>query len=584
MEKHYTVERNAQMLISLMKQYHIKKVVASPGTTNVCFVGSIQSDPFFEIYSAPDERQAAYMACGLAEESGEIVALSCTGATASRNYVPGLTEAFYRHIPILAITAAQPAIRAGHLVPQFMDRSTQMNDLVKYSLQLPVIRTAEDEWGYGLKINEALLELTRNGGGPVHINLTTTYAQDFSVKALPSVKRLYRHRLTDDLPDITAGRVAVFVGAHSRWSKELTQAVDAFCECYNAVVFMDRTSNYNGKYGFLYNLVSDQQVYHSPVLDVELAIDIGNISGAYGCLNPTAVWRVHPDGVLRDRFHHLVRVFEMDEVNFFEAYSRKKSDKRNLEYYQACCAENEVLLKQMPDVPFSNVWAAQQLSTQLPQHSVLHLGILNSLRCWNLVEVNENIACYANTGGFGIDGCVSTLIGASLANRKKLYFGVVGDLAFFYDMNVLGNRHVGTNVRLLVVNNGRGTEFRNYWHPAERFGDDADVYMAAAGHYGAKSPVLLRHYATDLGFHYLSASNKEEFNTAMKEFVSPTIGDKPILFELFTDSKAESDALYLIHHIEKSAKLAAKQALRNSVKDAVGEKGVHYLKKMLGRE
>ncbi len=584
MEKHYTVERNTQMLIYLLIKYKIKKVVASPGATNVCLLGSIQNDSHFEIYSAPDERSAAYMAVGLAEESGEPVALSCTGATASRNYVPALTEAFYRHIPVLAITAAQPSIRAGHLVPQFMDRSMQMKDLVKYSLQLPNIATDEEVWAYGLKINEALLELTRNGGGPVHINLTTMYSLDFSVRELPPVKRLYRHLPKDELPEIKAGRVAVFVGAHSRWSKKLTEAVDAFCERYNAVVFMDRSSNYNGKYGFLYNLVSDQQVYNSPVLNVDLAIDIGNISGAYGRLNPAVVWRVHPDGVLRDRFHKLTRVFEMDEEVFFNKYVAQKTNKQETEYFQACCAENKMLIEKTPDVPFSNVWTAQQLSSRLPEHSVLHLGILNSLRCWNLVTLKNGIDCYANTGGFGIDGCVSTLLGASLANPQKLYFGVVGDLAFFYDMNSLGNRHVGNNVRLMVVNNGRGTEFRNYWHPAERFGDDADAYMAAAGHYGTKSPDLLKHYAKDLGFEYLSASNKEEFKAAVDEFVTPVINDKSILFEIFTDSKDESDALYLMRHIEKSAKLAAKQALRNTVSEAVGEHGVHLLKKMMGKE
>ena len=49
-------------------------------------------DSWFEMYSSVDERSAAYMACGMAAESGEVVVLSCTGATASRNYVSGLTE------------------------------------------------------------------------------------------------------------------------------------------------------------------------------------------------------------------------------------------------------------------------------------------------------------------------------------------------------------------------------------------------------------------------------------------------------------------------------------------------------------
>ena len=96
MEKYYTSERNAQIVIALLKANNIRKIIVSPGATNITFVASIQQDPYFEIYSSVDERSAAYMACGLAAESGEPVVLSCTGATASRNYLPGLTEAFYR--------------------------------------------------------------------------------------------------------------------------------------------------------------------------------------------------------------------------------------------------------------------------------------------------------------------------------------------------------------------------------------------------------------------------------------------------------------------------------------------------------
>ena len=71
--KYYSSERNVQILLALLKRNGIKKVIVSPGGTNICFVGSIQNDPFFEIYSSVDERSAAYIACGLAAESGEPV-------------------------------------------------------------------------------------------------------------------------------------------------------------------------------------------------------------------------------------------------------------------------------------------------------------------------------------------------------------------------------------------------------------------------------------------------------------------------------------------------------------------------------
>ena len=93
---------------------------------------------------------------------------------------------------------------------------------------------------------------------------------------------------------------------------------------------------------------------------------------------------------------------------------------------------------------------------------------------------------------------------------EKLYIGVMGDLSFFYDMNALGNRHVGNNVRILMINNGRGQEFRNYINPAYKWGESADEYVAAGRHFGNKSNDLMRHMAEDLGYEYMCASTKEE--------------------------------------------------------------------------
>lgn len=139
MEHYYTSERNAQIVISLMKAHGIRKVIASPGTTNICFIASIQNDPYFEIYSAPEECSAAYIACGMAAECGEPVAISCTGATASRNYMPGLTEAYYRKLPILAITSSRRNYRIGHNFDQVTDRTTLPRDVVKLSVQMPLL-------------------------------------------------------------------------------------------------------------------------------------------------------------------------------------------------------------------------------------------------------------------------------------------------------------------------------------------------------------------------------------------------------------------------------------------------------------
>lgn len=579
MKNIYTDERNVQILVSLLKQYGIKRIIASPGTTNITFVECLQGDPFFEVFSSVDERSAAYMACGMAAESGEPVVLSCTGATASRNYLPGLTEAFYRKLPVLAVTSTQHPGRIGRNVPQVMDRRSPLNDVCVYSFQSRSIASADDRLECELCTNEALLELTRHGGGPVHIDLVTTYSDGFSADGLPVARKIDRIFPGDALPSLEGKRVEVFVGAHRPWSEKLAAAVDSFCATYGAAVLCDQTSNYRGAYRVLAALVSKQECGQIACNHTDVIVYIGDISGAYLNLPACEVWRVNPDGRIREPFGTLRYVFEMNEQEFFESYAAKVDSVATFNVSDEWNAADASLRERMPEFPFSNIWCAEQMAPRLPENSVLHLGILNTLRSWNFFETPDSVSCFCNTGGFGIDGCVSTLIGASLASPEKLFFGVVGDLACFYDLNSMGNRHVGSNLRIMLINNGVGTEFKNYSHKAAQFGEDADAFMAARGHFGAQSPDLMHHYAEDLGFEYLSASNKEEFASVVDRFTDSEIHDRPLLLEVFTDSQAESDALKAVSQIEVDAKHAAKAA----IKGALGDKGVSAVKKLLGR-
>lgn len=580
MKKFYSAEVNVQMLISLMKAHGVRKVIASPGATNVTFVASIQQDSYFQIYSVADERSAAYMACGLAAESGEPVAISCTGATASRNYIPGLTEAYYRKLPILAITSSQHTGRIGQLVPQVIDRSVIQKDIAVVSVEIPMINNSEDEWACNLKLNTALLALSHRGGGPVHINLCTNYTNDFSVKELPHYRVIKRININDEFPKINVSKIGIFVGAHAVWSEELTTLVDRFCEIYNGAVICDHTSNYHGKYRVQFNLIAGQSKHFFDSRRIDLLIDMGEMSGAYMDLDPIEVWRVNPDGQIRDTWRKIKYIFDMEEINFFERYTKVKNVFSGTSYYDECKRDYNNILNSMPELPFSNAWIAYNTASNIPQNSILHLGILNTLRCWNFFELPSSVDCYCNTGGFGIDGIVSSLVGASLAETEKLHFCIVGDLAFFYDLNAIANHNIRNNIRILLINNGCGTEFKNYNHFAATLGEDVDPFIAAPGHYGNKSRELVKHFAKNLGFEYLSADNKEDYLSKMYSFLNPNITERPILFEVFTDSINESNALKSINHIIEDIPSSTDKA-KKIAKDILGEKNVRTLKKII---
>lgn len=582
MEIHYSSEKAPQILIALFKEFGIKKIIASPGKTNVTFVASVQQDPYFQVYSAVDERSAAYMACGLAAESGEPIVISCTGATASRNYMPGLTEAYYRKLPVIALTSNTGTHNRHNLIAQQIDRSISPIDIAKIKISIPFIKDKEDEQNAAFLINKALLELSRNGGGPIHIDYSTRYSEDYSVKTIPEVRKISRISVIDKFPSLDNKKIIIFIGSHKNFTKEETELIERFCHQYGAVVYCDHTSGYYGKYRVQYALMG-LQPYKEDTNISDILIHLGEISGDYYSLgqNPKEVWRISADGELRDTFHKLKYVFEMPEIFFFRSYlnSDSKKQEQNLQYQNCLRIEKETREK-IPELPFSNIWIAQQMCDNLPIGSELHLGILNTLRSWNFFNVPQGVETFCNVGGFGIDGCVSSTLGASLYNSEKLYFCVVGDLAFMYDLNSICNRHVGANLRIMLINNGLGAEFTNYGHSASKMGDLTRTFIAAEGHFGKKSKKLVRDFATDLGFEYLSASTKEEFFKNKDHFLSSTKYDKPIIFEIFTDSKNESEAIKIMSHLVEKP-LTPTQFIKNIVKDTVGEERIVKARKLL---
>lgn len=561
----YVNDLNTLILVSLLKEHNIKKIVVSPGTTNIGFVISVQNDPWFSVYSAVDERSASFIACGLADASGEPVVLSCTGATASRNYLPGLTEAYYRKLPILAITSSQNNMKCESYSPQFIDRTRQFNDLVKYTFQAMTI-TENEKNCYITQINKAILELTHNTIGPVHINLEFAYSGKF-VDCLPKIRKICRVKLDDQFPIIpTDSKIGIFVGSHFPFSKNEEDIIDKFCAQYNAIVICDQTSNFRGKYRYLANLANQQnKILSSRRFD--LLIHIGTVSGAYIPLESKETWRVNEDGEVRDLFGNLTCVFQMKEEEFFSYYADNSNKKPSSKLLETVKSERESIIQRMGELPFSNLWMASKIEGELPRNSVLHLAILNSLRAWNIFETDKTITCYSNTGGFGIDGCLSSFIGAAKSNPEKQFYGVFGDLSLFYDVNSLINS-IPRNVHILLVNNGVGTEFKNYSHIASRFGDDADKYIAAKGHNGFKSNTLIKNYAEGCGLTYLSAANKEEFLKEKDEWL--ICGG--VLLEAFTTDFDESKALKLINSVEDGAKIELKNKIENSFVYKVAKK------------
>ena len=376
------------------------------------------------------------------------------------------------------------------------------------------------------------------------------------------------------------GRIGIYVGSHKRFTLKQTNTIDKFCESRNAIVICDHTSGYNGKYKLLPTLMQLQTDFISPFPVLDLMIHIGEVSAATfaGTIPTKAIWRVSEDGELRDPFKKLTCVFQMSEESFFSHYCTSENNQH--EFIDQCRSIVNSIYEKIPSIPFSNLWTAMQLSSHLPEGSTFHMGVSNTRRCWNLFPLSPTIESACNVGCCGIDGCVSTLIGASLVNPDRLHYIVVGDLTFFYDLNVLGNRHIGKNLRIMVINNGLGLELR-LSHTAD--GIDENQFIAAAGHFGNKSPLLIKHFAEDLGYQYLSASNKDDFMSALQTFTQPNLSERSIIFEVFTDANEESKALHLMSHILSSKSVIARKTLKQATINILGNKGIQLANILLNK-
>lgn len=539
--KMYVDDKTTQYLIAILKAYGIKHIVSSPGTQNAGFNLSIQDDKDFKCYSVIDERSAGYIATGISFETNQPVILTCTGATASRNYLPSLTEAYYRKLPIIALTYTHYSDKFN-LEPQSIDRSVSQNDVKIMSIELPVIDSAADKDRCISYINAAITTALSTKM-PVHINVVNSpNLMTFNTKSLPNdfwTTKLYDCDFGDVKKELFNKRIGVFIGEHKKFSTEEQRAISEFAASYNATVFCDHTSNYHGDNKILISQVVERcnVDYH-----LDIMIDIGGICGEYSSpklFKKAALWRISEDKVFHRRYGNPTRkLFICREVEFFQKMKAEK--KASIKFYETIKKAIDDI--KTPDLPLCNALICKNLSMYLPHNSSLHISILNSLRNMNFFQLDESVDVVCNVGGFGIDGPVSSAVGQSLASDKKV-FGLIGDLAFFYDMNVLGIREIRNNLRLLIINNNRGQEFRLNPLLENVYAEQSDKIVAAGGHNkgGAKG------WAESCGFHYISTSSKNELEEKIKDFCTGEF-DKPVLFEVFTTNEDEQKGLSLMRN------------------------------------
>lgn len=536
----YANKGNVLQLVALLKAYGMKHIVISAGSRNSPLAETFSADAFFECHSVVDERSAAFYALGLIEATGLPVAACCTSGTAVLNYAPAVAEAYYQQLPLLLITADRPECWIDQMAGQTIRQQEAFGTMIRKSVQLPEIESETDEWFCNRLINEALLELTHLVSGPVQINVPISEPLcDYSVKALPTVRKITRHTNSGTFNggDLSAqfyaySRRMVIVGqmppceAFEEEVKQLAQT--------GTVIVAEHLSNLHTPevIGNFDRILAKLDEEHAQKLTPELLVTMGGhivskrIWQFIRTYPPKAHWHVSPDGRVVDLSQHLNKVIEATPSAFI-AHLLTNCEKLNKEAWREAWREAATRIEGSIQLSlFSERQAIGYFIEKLPSNTALHLANSSTVRYAQLFPLKHGVKVFCNRGTSGIDGCLSTAAGyASATNRPT--FIIIGDLAFFFDMNILRNLRNRKNFRVLLINNHRGDIF--YKLPGMQQAKSLETYIAATHQTDAKG------WAESVGFTYLSAQNSEELQQQMELFTA-TESDTPLFFEVFTSN------------------------------------------------
>ena len=547
----FSNKTNILQLASLMLQYGIRHVVLSPGSRNAPLIHTFTQHPDFTCYTVVDERSAAFFALGLSQRLHQPVAACCTSGTALLNYGPAIAEAFYQEIPLLVISADRPEAWIGQADGQTIPQNGAFAAITKKSVQLPEPTNATDEWYCNRLINEALIQLTANGNGPVHINVPLSEPlYQFTTPSLPEARKITFHAAkqqveTKPFQSIwNASSKRMIVVGQLPPENSLDDILGSLLNKGEAVVLAEQIGNVHTSHQIanfdlvLASLPEEELNSFAPDLLITLGghLTSKRLKQLLRKHKPQHHWDIRPDGKIKDTFQTIIDLIPANAANFLQQLAENivsKKDKGNnfsgLWQDKSIAVDLEVA-RFMKEAPFCDLTVINAFIQRLPQQSTLHLSSSAPIRYAQISKLNPTVSVLSNRGTNGIDGSMSTAVGYAAAN-DGLTFLQIGDLSFFYDINALWNKQISKNLRILLVNNGGGNMFHLINGPQQS--EAMEGYIACHHNESAKDRVLA------FGLHYLSATNFDELDRCLPYFCNPG-EDYPMVLEVFTHTETNA--------------------------------------------
>lgn len=523
-------------LAALMQAHGVTRCVLCPGSRNSPVVRTLTALPAFTCRAVTDERSAGFIALGWANQAQAPVAVCVTSGSALLNLHPAVAEAYYCHLPLLIISADRPAAWIGQQAGQTLPQPGAFGSLTPCSVQLPgSMDTTLDAWHTNRLINEALLALRRGAGSPAHINIPLREPLcEMEEGELPHARVIDRldlsqassaHELTALIS--TSTRRLLLLGQLSDppiWATELA--------AQGWAIAGEHLSQAQG----IAQTCPDLLLGSTPAKEwaPELLLTYGGhlISKRLKQLLLTHPPKLHlhlsEGGELIDTFCCLTHCLQGTPQQLIRALANSPEASPQTQAYAARWA-SPLPQPSRGKRPWSGVRAVGELMAHLQPGNTLHLANSSAVRYAQLFSLPPGIHIRCNRGVNGIEGCLSSAIGHALADPDHLHYLIIGDLAFFYDMNALGILGITPNLRILLLNNHTGGIFATL--PGQ-----AHAMVAGEGKTTAQG------WAQACGFHYASVQEERDWAQALATLTSTTAGH-PILVEILCDATTDAALL-----------------------------------------
>lgn len=546
-----------QLLVDGCKKIGVTHVVISPGSRNAPLSIAFDEDPHFRVFVVPDERVAAFYAHGMAQKLGKPVVITCTSGSAPLNYYPAIAEAFYQETPLVVISADRPLEWVDQGDGQTIRQERVFDQMVLKSAQLNEIHSDSQRWHFERTLAEVLQAAIGGRKGPVHLNVPFSeplYETTEDIHILknwieqaeiePALTKNSKSKLAS-IWDQSQKRL-VIVGQHPKDS-DLEALLEKMALDGSTAVLVEHTSNMYSPYlvsaiDRTLNLIPEAEIesfYPDCIVAIGGAIVSKRIK-AFLRKSQAPVIRFGLDFPFMDTYRHLrftaevpaltgvKYLLELIEKNPHKSrfgFAWKKLDQFGSDAQKQVCAAQ----------PWSDLKAMEFILDVIPDYCNLHISNSSLIRYALLFDPIKTITYWCNRGTSGIDGSSSTAVGAAIVSPGEPHVLVTGDLSFFYDSNAWWSKHLPSNLRIVVVNNGGGDIFNII--PGPKSTNQWKKIFVAEQELSAKD------IAQTYGLEYFSAASEADLEQYLEPFFAESANGLPKLLEINTMNEPNSEIL-----------------------------------------